>query len=305
MRDHSPVPVQRVLALRQYPGFADADLAELAVLADNVVENHLTAGAFVTRPGRVPAIHLVLEGRIEMAGRSWGPRELVGPIEAMAGRPVTAPMIATVETRTLSVGAAEFADILEDNFGLLSNVWRAVARLLLAAQQRRTAPSPRRPATPQLAVSAAGSLGLVDRLLALRRQTPFAHGKIQALSALAQAAHEQHWPAGASLTRAGDAATSSLIILEGAVRLTRSGRVLVPGDTLGTVESLAEALHDDTAEALTEVRALACPAAAMFDVIEDHTDLGLATIASLASELLDELARPAVPDDEPDRDRIN
>ena len=279
MRDVSTVPVQRLMALRQYPGFAEAELGELAVLADNVVEEDFAAGSIIARAGRVPPIHLITQGRIEMGGRSAGPRELVGAIEAMAGRGLAVPMIAATDTRTLQLGAADFADILEDNLGLLSNVRRGVARRLLAAGHARSGPAARM-------CGSIGPLGLVDRLLALRYQLPFANGTIQALAALAETTREHQWAPGALLVHAGDVAADAHVILEGAVRIRGSDRVLGPGDAVGTIECLAEVLHTGTAEALMPVRALQVSAASIFDLIEDHTDLGLAVIASMAGELL-------------------
>jgi hypothetical protein len=61
MREHAPITIQRMLTLRQVPGFGDADLSELATIAENLVERTFVAGATVASPAtRVPAIHLIL-----------------------------------------------------------------------------------------------------------------------------------------------------------------------------------------------------------------------------------------------------
>ncbi len=80
--------------------------------------------------------------------------------------------------------------------------------------------------------------------------------------------------------------TAAREILEGAVKIRGTDRILGPGDAVGTIEVLAEALQQETAEAVMPVRALQVSAASIFDVIEDHTELGLAVIASMAGELL-------------------
>ena len=297
MRDRH-VPVQRMFALRQYPGFANADLSELAALADNVVETTYVPGALVARAGRVPPFNLVLEGRIALDGRvgtsevAWGPRDLAGAIEAMGGRALETPMIATMETRTLQLGAADFADILEDNFGLLSNVQRELARYLLAFQRRRRN-RPDRDA-PVVVVGSA-SPGLVERLVALRRQMPLGNARIQALAALARATTERTVAAGEIVARAGESAKSLFLVLDGAVRDGK--RVLGPDGAIGSLEVLAATPHVETAEAITPARLLEVPAIALFDVIEDHTDLGLAMVASLASAIFDELHRRTETDD--------
>ena len=63
--------------------------------------------------------------------------------------------------------------------------------------------------------------------------------------------------------------------------------MLGPDRTLGALEVLAEMPCRDTAEAISQVRVLECPGAALFDVMEDHTELALAMIARLASMRLD------------------
>ncbi len=285
MRDHRSVPLQRLMALRQYPGFADADFAELAVLGDNLVDEEHTAGSIVTRAGRVPGIHMITEGTIEMAGTTWGPRELVGALEAMAGRPIKAPMIATTGVRTLQLSAAELADILEDNLGLLSRVRRSLAQRVLRLRNRQHAIVATRPARPQVATATTGSMNLVDRLVALRHQRPFANSRIQALVALAQGSREVQFAAGTVVTREREPANSTLVILDGGLR--HGARIIGPGDALGMIETLAERPHSETIEAMTPVRALECPNTVLFDVIEDHTELALAIISNLAGEILD------------------
>jgi CRP-like cAMP-binding protein len=275
MRD----PIHRLLTLRQYPGFADAELDELAMLAENVIEVNVPAGGIAAAAGRVPALMLVVDGRLESGTQSWGPRQLFGALEVLAGRAIKAPVVAAIPTRTLQLASHDFAGVLEDNFGLLSNVRRGLARKLLSHGARAYV----RPRLPYVVRNE--SLGLVDRLILLRHQITFATGRIQPLAALAQATREVRWSAGEHLTRAGELATSSLVIVEGTVR-TSEGRTLGPNDALGVIESLAESAYTMTAEAVTPVRALVVPSISLFDVIEDHTDLALSLISRLASELL-------------------
>ena len=279
--------IHRLLTLRQYPGFADAELEELAVIAENVVDTTFPAGAIAAPAGRVPSLLLVVEGRIETATASYGPREVFGSLEVIAGRALKSPAIAVLPTRVLQLGPADFANLLEDNFGLLTNVRRTLARQLLATNPRARV----RSRLPYKVRSE--TLGLVDRLVLLRHQITFATGRIQALASLAQSTREVRFRPGDTITRAGSPATSSFVLVEGTVR-TADGRTLAPNDALGVLESLADAAYTVTADAVTPVRALECPSISLFDVIEDHTDLALALISRLASELLDSELEPAI-----------
>ncbi|HEY4059725.1 MAG TPA: hypothetical protein VGM39_24090, partial [Kofleriaceae bacterium] len=139
--------VQRLLTLRKFPGLADAELGELAIIAENVVEQTFPAGAVVasaTRraPGEKhrsqmmnptgPALHLMISGKLVTAsGNHWGPHEVCGALQAMAGKRTSEDIVAEQETHTLRLSAANFREILEDNFGLLSAVRRTLARELL------------------------------------------------------------------------------------------------------------------------------------------------------------------------------
>jgi hypothetical protein len=132
-------------------------------------------------------------------------------------------------------------------------------------------------------------LGMVERLMLLRRRMPFGRGRIAALAALAQAAQEVRLPANAEIAVVGDAVTDPLVLLEGRVRVTRGGTTVVvgPGYVVGSREAIAELPHQSTCVAVTPIRALRCPSSVMFDVLEDHTDLALSMIESLAAALVD------------------
>lgn len=275
--------VQRLLTLRQFPGFEDAALDELAIIAENVVEEQFSTGATVLAPARSAQLHLVVEGRVSSPeGRSWGRHELVGALEAIARRRIRDPIIAEVPTRTLRLAAGDFRGILEDNFGLLASVRRSFARSLLLDPPLPPIP-PSRPSIDD------AQLGMVERLIVLRRYMPFGKGRIEALAALAQASEDIRLPAKTLVGTHGDPATSVLLLLDGTVHGSHDGVsfVMGPGHAPGALESLAEAPYASTMSTLTPVRALRFPNAALFDVLEDHTDLALAMVESLAGALVD------------------
>jgi CRP-like cAMP-binding protein len=281
-----------LLDLRTINGFEDAELADLTSLAENVTERTFEPGVLVagTR-SRTAAIHIVLEGRLTApSGRSWGPAEVCGSLEAMGRRRMSEDVYAEERTRTLQLSAAAFREILEDNYGLLTSVRRALGR------QLHELPITFETFDVPEAVSEL-PLGMVERLMLLRRRMPFGRGRIEALAALAQAAEEVRLPANAELAVAGEAVSSTLVILEGRVRVTRGASTVVvgPGYVVGSLEALAELPHTSTCVALTPVRALRCPSSVIFDVLEDHTDLALAMIESLAAALVDlgAIQRPA------------
>lgn len=306
--DENHTAIHRLLTLRKFPGFGDADLGELAIIAENVVEHTFEPGGLVMSAARqVPkpgmlrgsssAIHLVIEGRLETAsGVQWGPHEVCGAIEAMSHRRPREDVRAADRTRTLRLGAADFREILEDNFGLLTTVRRMLAHALLEVM-----PLPVEP--PGMIIAEVTSdlpLGMVERLMVLRKRMPFAKGRIEALAALAQAAEEVSIPAKTQVGTAGEIPQATLILLAGDVTIQCGAASVVvgAGHAIGALEVLAEAPFRTNVTTLTRVRALRCPVGAYFNILEDHTDLALAVVEALASVLveLDPAAR-ALPTD--------
>jgi CRP-like cAMP-binding protein len=287
MPDQQIVPLRRLLSLRQFAAFANVDLGDLAMVAENVVESTFPAGAEIaSAQARVPALHLVLDGRIEARRgttiETWGPREVFGLLEVLAGRAATMPAISATETHTLELAATDTLEILEDNFGLLRAVLRGLAASLVSLGGLAAPTGFAMPSTSQLT--------LVERLIVLRQHVPFVGGRLQALAAVAQACEELSWPAGMAVAHAGNAAEGTLMILDGTLRASHAqgpAKILRAGDTFGSLETLAGLRHELTVETVSPVRAMWCPGAAIVDVLEDHTDLGLEMIATFAKALLD------------------
>ncbi|MBZ0236341.1 MAG: cyclic nucleotide-binding domain-containing protein [Deltaproteobacteria bacterium] len=292
-RDHAPVVLRRLLALVHSPYFTDVDLTELAVLAENAVESAFMKGEPVV-PGRerLPSVHHVLEGRIEMADVTpvvWTPRMTVGLLEVFAGRALPAAAIAATDVRTLELDAADMFEILEDSFGLLSPLLRALAARALELPWSWPQPLPAAP--PPAAV-----LGLVDRMILIRRHLPLYAVRMQPLTILAHAAREETWSAGEVIARAGARGRDVGIIVAGTVAASRDGeaeRLLGPGAAFGALEVLAGRPSDYTLHARSDTRAVTLSPSAVFDVLEDHPELGLAIAGSLAGRLIDEVPRAA------------
>ena len=276
MRDPAPLTIQRLLTLRQSEGFGDVDLSELATIAENAFERAFAPGSLIVTPGeRFPGAYLVVQGRLDAPGHEWGPRRIVGGLEMIAGRPSMHRIVAAAPTRTLLLPEASFAELLEDNYGVLSATRRMISRHMLAHVAE--------PFTPHVLPRVdARALGMVDRMLVLRAHLPFAN--LQALAALAQASEDVELAAGAAIHRAGEESAGPLVVLTGQVRVRNS---ITTTSQIGGLEALAEVPHTDDAHALTRVHALRLPTAALFDVMEDHTDFAIALVRELAGALLD------------------
>jgi len=283
MAEVNPTLLRRVLMLRQFPLLAVSGLDELATVAENLVDTYFPRGAVVARAAqRMPAIHLVVEGSIEANGQSWGPRQVFGALEVFASRRCTATATAKEPTRCLALAAHDISELLEDNFGLLLSTLRELASRML-----HFAPIPPR-GVPLQRIGA--PLGLVERLILLRQQRPFAEARLQALAMLAHTSDEMEWPAGSVVVQEGEPATDGFIIIDGSLRTSR-GDVIGSGVPVGQLETLANTPYTMTVETTAPTRALRSSGTAIIDMLEDHTDIGLAIIASFAGAMLDAIRR--------------
>lgn len=283
MAEPTPFALRRMLALRQFPILRDAELGELALLAENVTEVVLPAGTAVATPGRrLAALYLVVAGEIATTGsspRSWRTQQVFGGLEVLADHIASQAAVAVVPTTALQLLAPDVSDVLEDSFGVMLAALRG-----LAAQVRLRAPGPLdAPPVPS-------SLGLVERLIVLRRQIAFSRAPLEALVALAHASDEISVAPGGVLAQTGTTATSSYVIVEGTARAgdaAGSARMLGPGDAIGHLEALGNLAHRETIAVVSPLRALAVESPRLFDVLEDHADFGRAILAVLAGALLD------------------
>jgi CRP-like cAMP-binding protein len=101
------------------------------------------------------------------------------------------------------------------------------------------------------------------------------------------------WPAHTTMLHARDLATAGFVLVDGSVLATRGSatQLLGPGAAIGHVETNAALPYGTTIETTTPVRALRSGAPAIHDVLEDHTDVALAMVATFAGALLDAAVR--------------
>lgn len=277
MLDEVQGSLRRVLSLRQFAPLAGVELDELATLAENLVETTLLHGNRIVNVGaRMPALHLIVDGRIESGGGSFGPREMFGLLEVLAREPSDSQAIATVDTRVFRISAGDARELLEDNFGLMRAVLGELAGQMLEGGHDFGFGTPATPFGERMT--------LVERLIALRQHSPFAGARLQSLTAVAQLVEQRCWQPGVRVVEASAPSETVLFVIDGALRA--GPRLIEPGGAVGALEAFAGVPHAVTVEAETIATTLSCSVAALHDVLEDHADLGLAMLSTLAKRIL-------------------
>ena len=289
-------PVERMLAIKALPLFADVHPDELAIIAEHAAVHTFHRGETLLSHGRTSAttIHLLLAGRVtEHRGgrpfRTHGPQHVVGGIEALAlgAGDADVAVVAEEDTCTLAIARAALRDILEDNFGVLSATLQGVAAATLRLR-RRLVPSAGFAERADEGGEAGPSLADLGARLAFLRGHPWLrHATIETLGQLAREATVVSLPDRGRLWREGDPADHAVLVVGGVVTCAtgddrqrfEGGR----GAILGLEEALAIGGRWYGAVAHGTVSLVQMTRAAIVDALEDDPDTALAMLAALAS----------------------
>lgn len=287
--------VERVLALRTFPGLASVDPAHLSVLADIAVERIVPAGTTLIAPGQpTKTMHLIRRGLVTALHdgtpvRQFGPGDVVGAIAALSPHPTTQHIIAEAETRTFELERRALLDVLEDSFSLLYATLSGILRSVLQARLAIPENAGYSELTPEERPHS--DLTLVERVLFVRRLATYGHARVEALAELSREMRVVKFSPGSVLWEAGEAAPYALLLWSGIVHCTTASEQSFrfgPDSVVGGIDSIAGQPRWFRAVAETPVLALRSDSAHLFDVLEDHPDMGLDMLRA-AARILAEL----------------
>jgi len=286
--------VERLLALRTFPGLTGVDPGELGVLAEVVEERFVPRGQALF-PDKSPprSLHFIRAGRVSVMRdgvptRSYGAGDVVGAIAVLARDPRLQHVVAEEDTRTLEIAGGDLEDVLEESFTLLLSALRGTLRAVLSV--RREIPGNAGFAGRTDGTPVPVGRGLVERVLFLRRLVAYGRGRVEALADLARDMIHVEFEAGAELWREGDGAEYSVLVSTGVVHCeTRKGLSFRfgPESMVGGIDSLAGEPRWYRAVAETRIAALRGEVPHLLDALEEHPDLGLAMLRSAARVLAD------------------
>ena len=277
-----------------------------AKLAPNMTDVRLKAGDLLYRQGELSDAHyFVVSGAIRLEAEGYaawvlGPLSLVGTIDITMQRPRLRNAIAERDSFLFRMPAADWLDMLEDNFELMlravQNLGEGVSSLRVELDPFTWVPDG--VAAVQEVTIPDGPLGFVDRLLLLHALPSFATAGMQALTNLAELAREETHDAGVELVTPGHASDTLWVILDGEAQATNDKTThtetfgpatLVFGSSAATSRDLGYVVTT-----MTQTRTLSISREDFYDVMEEHFSLGRSVMKSLVGEreaLLDEKER--------------
>jgi CRP-like cAMP-binding protein len=240
-------------------------------------------------------VHLVTTGRVRLS-RKKHPLGVVEAPVSIGLHPLIARSadsvgaIAETDASTLFIDTESLAELVEDHPQILTALLESVAGYVLEARKKAPTDVASGGDGKPLAPVPVRPLDIVELIFFMRRMPAFRNASVDALSTMVQQLRERRLPAGHTVWRAGDPVSSNLLIMSGVVRATaptgesfRGG----PGAPIGGLDSLARQdtrWYDLVTE--TPLVALEVGEEELFDIFEDHHDIGMDFLAMMSGDLL-------------------
>ncbi len=175
----------------------------------------------------------------------------------------------------LEFPADRLDEVLEEHFAVWLSIAQAVASWLLNLA----------PVSPQQTAGrrpASVVTRLTERIAALQEAIPFARGYVDALMQLDEEAVTVRYEPGDVIWRAGDAADSVLVVLDGKVR----GVTAEEPSGIGSLELFANRPRTSTLEAVEPTTALQIGKDPLYDLVEDQHELARDLLAMIAASIV-------------------
>jgi len=284
--------MDRVLLLRTMPMFEGLGAIQLAAIAQHSRERLVPRGTSVSlRVDDHESVLLVVEGELEEAvigaGRSYKRGDSAGFIETLAGSEVPLTLEARIDTMLLELDWDAQLDVCEEHFAVIMS-YIAFLSGRIVENTRTRVPAAQEPVAIIVEQHFDRSLDMNERLLLLSRSGAFSSGCLDALSELSHHAEELVLAKGEQVWSAGQDADSFVLIASGALRLEgETGRSAVyrPGAAAGMAESLSRFYRRFSAVTVEPTIALRIQIESFTDILEDHFDLSLDVMSTLARRL--------------------
>jgi AAA family ATP:ADP antiporter len=274
-----PLPAAELAGrLRRLPLFASVSVDELFRMASASRQVRHETGSVLAQEGSVPSsIHILLDGRVTVAGRDAAPSFVDAPsalgfVEAMAGLAMPETNRTSGSAVTLALTVDELRTLLADNTDLVSGLFATLA------ERSEESDHPVHPtqARSELEQLASGGLTAIDRVFALQYVPLFRRVSADEMQHLATVAAPVKMAAG-SVLFPESAPPALWLLLTGEVVLESStGQPAVTargGNIIGSIDTMAGRSLGRSAKVITGGVALRIDREDLFDLLAERPDL--------------------------------
>lgn len=305
-----PDLTERILRLRAVPVFRSLKAADLAPIADTMRSATFEKGDVLLRENEPPkAFHLLLSGAVTMRRHGNKIQTIAAPggvgfLSLLARTGGGTEAVAESHTETLEVRADAVYELFEDHFPVFLGTLRwIIDRVIQENMVQEPAPYvPPPDGFDQLIGDR--ELGLVERIFLLRRTVGFKHANVNSTARLVRSMKEIRLPAGETIWRPGDVATSTLFLVKGKMTLSWRNaldqrpmvQIVGPGYIVGGAEAIANRPRWNELVTAEPAVFLQGSREALIDMLEDDLEVALQFLSMLGTFLLSAWDRRAEAD---------
>ncbi|MEZ4370471.1 MAG: hypothetical protein R3B07_06580 [Polyangiaceae bacterium] len=264
--------LERSLALKAFPPFAELDERVLSALAGHAELKRLNSGEPLGATAPMPrALRLVVSGCLkDGAGVRYGKHQLVGGPQALAFEgQLDSATRAESDTVVLEFEDRVLEALFEDEFSALEAMLRGLARSLLKRDGAEQ---------PILRAPQSGAMGLVERVQVLRACPGLGALGLDILADIGLEGELQPLASGEMWQRQGE---SYAALLSGKL-VDVGGRGLTAPSLLGWLAALGEKSTRARYVAQLPSVLMVFDAERFWDCLEDHPDQGVELVRSLS-----------------------
>ncbi|MEO1170883.1 MAG: cyclic nucleotide-binding domain-containing protein [Myxococcota bacterium] len=284
--------IERLLALRVFPGFRDVPAESISPLARYAEDRMFEAGATILEEGSpVTRVHFVLEGQVKIS-RSGMPFRLIEPGQGFGALAALAQVqhgvtaTAVEKTRTLELASRDLELVFLEHFDLLSATLRALTKAVGA--ERRQLPGGGYSPEIDEGDYPPLEMTLIERLVAYKNSLLIQNHRVDALAQLARSSTERRFEPGDALWAQGELSPWVFHIVAGRVRYSGDDGVSFDfgaGGFVGALDAMNVEGRRYQATAVAPTVALAFHVGDLIDILEDHTYMALDFVRGVAEDL--------------------
>ncbi len=290
--------LDRLLAIRSFPGFRDVSPEALAPMARYARERSFDAGEVILEEGMpVRSLYCIVRGEVRVS-RSGLPFRLIrsgqsfGALAALAGVQEGVTATVTRPTEALEVSFVDFETVLLEHFDLLTAMLREISRATLLERARLERGGYE--GTAEEGTAPPGEMSLTEKLVSLKDALFISKHRVDALVDLARSSVEVRYHPGALLWEAGVHSSRITHVVSGIIDCVTPGGVRFDfgaGAFLGAMDSMNRGGRWFTATARTPVVALTFESDDFVDIIEDHSYMALDLLRGISDGFFNVLGK--------------
>lgn len=284
---------KRALELRTLAIFRNVPAPVLTMASALLQDTPFSRGETLQpRDAVVPRIFFLRSGVVRVE-RDSEPIDIQPPAHlglyyALSGRAAVASVVALTDVSCFTLDVRDVYDLFEDHFPLLRSSIREISRTILAETKGQLELPFTFAATRRPIPTTKKEFDLVDRLFFLRRMLAFPHVSVDGMASVARQLRTRVFAPGEPIWKRGEPAIDVTMVVRGDVEAASDADRLVHegGGPVGGLEVFAQAPRWFDLTAKTEVVVLQTTYDAIFDMFEEHTEMGKDLVATLAGTVL-------------------